>query len=306
MLSVCYSQYLKFMAALDLSVEQVHHGATQQAASSVHELSPEFDFESADAQASRLGNRYRGIGVSVGLLSIIIIFAAVAPPALQLAGSLELVLGLVKIISMTIMLALVLYGARTGLRRRWIIARRKAESLRYQALAYHIQHLKATLDEQAPKASRLLAAQKLKEQIRKHLGRGTEHCQIGYNRTKARQYIAAERMGDRLGWVGFALALGAAVAHLFWHANWMLLLTVFVPALIGAIHGINGFLKLEDLAEGHLAMASRLSQVADELERVATDEVPRLVALAELTYQLLTDRDVQWAETANRLGLKIA
>ena len=53
-------------------------------------------------------------------------------------------------------------------------------------------------------------------------------------------------------------------------------------------------------------MASRLSQVAEELERVSADEPSRLVELAELAYQLLTDRDVHWAEIANRLGLKIA
>lgn len=304
MLSFFYSRYLKLMAALDRPFGQGGHAEGHG-----HAHTPpvsEQAFEAADALASRLGNRYRGIGVSVGLLSILIIFSAVAPPALGLAGRLELVLGILKVLSMAIMLALVVYGARTGLRKRWIMARRQAESLRYQMLAERIQHLRTLLAEQAPEADRQREAGELKALIRTHLGTGTEHCQIGYNRRKAWQYAAVERMGDRLGWIGFVLALGAAVAHLFWHASWMLLLTVFVPALIGAIHGINGFLKLEDLAEDHLSMASRLSQVAEELERVSADEPSRLVELAELAYQLLTDRDVHWAEIANRLGLKIA
>jgi hypothetical protein len=85
-----------------------------------------------------------------------------------------------------------------------------------------------------------------------------------------------------------------------------LLLTVFVPALIGAIHGINGFLKLGDLAEDHLTMSARLSQVAEELERTPAGDAIRLTELSELVYQLLTNRDVQWTDTANRLGLKVA
>lgn len=302
MLSFCYSRYLKVFAALDRPFGEARQPVGEAGA----QPSQALGFEAADALASRLGNRYRGIGVCVGLLSILIILCAVAPPALELAGWLEVALGVVKILGMGVMLVLVLYAARTGLRRRWIAARRQAEALRYQALADGIQRLKSRFAEPASQAELLGEAEDLKAQVRLHMGTGTGHCQIDYNRRKARQYAAVERMGNRLGWVGFVLALGAAVAHLFWHASWMLLLTVFVPALIGAIHGVNGFLKLEDLAEDHHAMAARLTQLAGELERASAADAVRVLELAELAYQLLTDRDVQWAETANRLGLKIA
>lgn len=302
MLSFCYSQYLKVLAALDRLSGTTRHHDGQGRPESPRALT----FEAADTLASRLGNRYRGIGVCVGLLSILIILCAVAPPALQLSGRLELALGIIKILSMGGMLLLVIYATRAGLRRRWIDARRQAELLRYQGLADGIQRLKSLLADAAPEGEVLQQAADLKARIRMHMGTGTSHCQIDYNRRKAHQYAAVERVGNRLGWAGFVLALGAAVAHLFWHASWMLLLTVFVPALIGAVHGINGFLKLEDLAEDHHAMATRLIRLSEELERASAANATRLLELAELAYQLLTDRDVQWAETADRLGLKIA
>jgi|SRR5690554_1500444 len=309
MLSFCYQQYLKAMEAFDqlfFCVERRFKRDFVQSPEVVEQWINGLTFEEADALATRLGNRYRGIGVSVGILGILIILFAIAPTALEITGLLELVLGIAKVLSMAVMVGLVVYGSRSGLRRRWITARRHAESLRYQSLFCQIQCLKDLLAQEERNKSMISEAARLKDQVTNLLGAGTKHCQISYNKRKGHQYEAVERIGDRLGWIGFFLAFSAALSHLFWHASWLLLLTVFVPALIGAIHGINGFLKLGDLAEDHLTMSARLSQVAEELERTPAGDAIRLTELSELVYQLLTNRDVQWTDTANRLGLKVA
>src|SRR3546814_14124882 len=42
-----------------------------------------------------------------------------------------------------------------------------------------------------------------------------ESSQIAYNAYKARQYLLIEEFADTLGWMGFSLALVAALLHLF-------------------------------------------------------------------------------------------
>ena len=256
---------------------------------------PADDFESVDKLATKLGNRYRGMGVLVGIMGVGIIFCAIGPFALQLDSHVEGVLGGLKIVLLVSMLLLVWAGTCSRVKDRWITARREAEMLRYADLHQSIQHL-------------LRQPHDLKEQeaVRSKLLKILDgpKGQVAYNACKAKQYESIEHFSNLAGWLGFIFALTAAIAHIWIHEPWLLMFTGFLPALIGGIHGINGFLGLAALAEENSKMNDRLGQLLDAVKHPDPDE--NFLKLAKLTYDTLTTRDVMWAGDAVKLGLRPA
>lgn len=252
-------------------------------------------FESLDREATAAGNTYRGIGVMVGGLGIAIIFCALAPVIFPVEGSLAHIFDVAKVVLMLAMLLLVIWGIASRRQSKWIVLRSKAEYLRYQELREAIECLKADPSSPANQSA-------LRESLTKILD-GHEG-QIRYNALKARQYGAIEKFTDKFSWFIFATALIAAVAHLFWQTSWLLLFTAFLPALLGGVHGINGFLRLGDLAEDHEKMANRLQALSTRLAHPDVNDSNSLIELAEAAKEQLSSRDVRWSEFAEKHALR--
>ncbi|PIX61060.1 MAG: hypothetical protein COZ47_03960 [Lysobacterales bacterium CG_4_10_14_3_um_filter_64_11] len=265
-------------------------------------------FSDIDSAATRAGEVYRGVGVAVGVSGIAILFCALAPLMFALSHHAAQIIGVIKVALMLLALALLLYGIHSQLRSRWITLRRQAERLRYRRLRHSIEAL-ALLDQAAPEGDgaaadlpRLEARRTLQTELDGVLHGGSS--QIAYNTHKAAQYLHIEEFADSLGWMGFSLALAAAVAHLVWHHPILIFFTAFVPTLVGGIHGINQFLRIRELAEHHGKMADRLRMVADELALPTAVDDERLVVLARQAVQALQDHDAHWEEEVARHALK--
>lgn len=70
-----------------------------------------------DAKATVLGDTYRCISVSLGMLGIAIVFFAVAPVGLNIESEMWLrAVGVVKVVMMGVLFALVWRGSRTRLK----------------------------------------------------------------------------------------------------------------------------------------------------------------------------------------------
>jgi hypothetical protein len=249
-------------------------------------------FSEIDQEATDLGDRYRGIGVTVGLLGVLIIFCAVAPIGFESGHTSTLAFTIGKIIMMLVMAVLVGWTVHSKLRNKWIEARLKAEKLRYKKL----RELNQTLEKSPTDIT-------TKNQVLDEL-KNIFEGQIDYNKSKAGQYHAIEEFSNIIGWVGFAIAFIFACLHLVVHESWLIFPTAFVPALVGAIHGVNAFLRLSDLAEDHESMSKRLEETQSELNGFK-ENPEKVLELSLATYQILTTRDQQWVETAEQLGLKV-
>lgn len=255
-----------------------------------------------DKSAINFGNEYRGVGVLIGFLGIAIVFAAIAPGAFQLENIWVLRgFGMLKVFMMCLMLTLVyIVGQKSGLKEKWIDSRRDNEKDRYKPLHELIQSLESKKTEQ-------LASHVKQELSRNLLG---ETGQIHYNHYKAEQYEAIERAAERISWVGFFIALLSAVwillaeFDLVHHHYWLILGTAFLPALVGGVHGINGFLTVGNLAGDHKTMAVFLREASAALKKVLANDKDEVLNIAKMTYLRLDGRDAEWKEktqSGNRL-----
>jgi hypothetical protein len=139
-MEVLYKNYLVLLAYLGSLIPKMPGIRLCPSEGECDVNAPADDFESVDKLATKLGNRYRGMGVMVGVMGVGIIFCAIGPFALQLNGQVEGVLGGLKIVLMVSMLLLVWAGTCSRVKDRWITARREAEMLRYADLHQSIQH----------------------------------------------------------------------------------------------------------------------------------------------------------------------
>lgn len=284
MLESTYKGYLRLLSSVGWGYKNRLHAAPDSST-----MLPNLSgFEALDEHATRLGNRYRGIGVSVGILGALIVFCALAPLGFALDEAQARLIGACEVGLMLLTIILIAFGRKSAIRQTWIAARRQAEAMRYQGLAAHIEKN----DDQA-------AGQCLAELLEGEAG------QIKYNQSKALQYELLESASRLVTWGAFFVALFGAVLHLFMHAHWLIFLTAFLPALVGVIHAINGFLQIGELADEHHVMANRLEEILVRLHspKGSADE---LLNLARLAYQLLTTRDAKWADSATKLDLKPA
>ena len=298
-----YKKYMNWMPKLDQSlwrrsnpIEMTMEG---------DESHPGRSFEECDQLATQLGKEYRGLGLLVGFLGILIVFSAVTPAGFHIEDIRWLIaLGLFKVGMMLYMFYLVWeIGGKSGLKTRWIAARLDAERLRYFDLDRLTQELRLNMG--------AVTANKLRKELESILdtqGKG----QISYNRDKASNYMAIERASDFLSWAGFAIALTCAIwlvaseVGLVAHRSWLIFGTAAVPALVGGIHGLNGFLNIGGLAEEHEKMANFLEGIYDELKSTSSDEFAALQSIAERALVQLVDRDVQWEESIKKCNISLA
>lgn len=297
-----YRLYLKSMSrATHRSILQAEHERYVPPQSSTA-------FEVADAIANQHGNAYRGAGVLIGLLSILVVFIAVTPAGFHIANeSVLVVLGFLKVGLMTLILGLVyLFGLKSRHHQEWIQQRHHAESLRYAQLKELKESLVASLSSDESELNSKAFFEEIKQIL---AGPGG---QIAYNRRKADQYKSIEHFSGQLSWYGFMFAFFCALwlllseLHLVPHTSLLIFGTAAVPALVGGIHGINGLLKIESLAEEHYKMASVLNGLNEELNHANPIDGVAILNMGERAYSHLVDRDVQWSESVEKINIKPA
>ena len=196
------------------------------------------------------------------------------------------------------MAIVVWWTIHSKLRQKWIELRLKAEKLRYRKLRELNQNLQSLYDKKS-----LSDAKEITDILLVELERFFNE-QIDYNKLKASEYHSIERISDYIGWIGFFIAFTGACLHLEIHEGWLIFPTAFVPALVGSIHGVNAFLRLSDLAEDHDSISLRLEETQSELN-LQRGNSKMVLELSLATYQILTNRDIHWVETAEKLGLKV-
>lgn len=266
-------------ALLSLNRLAVHHQREGHGAVSPLQITP------LDAKATLLGDAYRGSGVLIGSLGAMIVFCAIAPLALLLGDESAMVFGVAEVA----MMALVIYFLLDvrNLKSRWLSVRSQAESERYGPI---LEGIKGTADDLRLATRRLL---------------GGEDCQIQYNDLKHEQYHHMEQSANRLGALGFGASLVAAICHLVIHAPWLILFTAFLPALVGALHGINSFLQLGQLSEDHRKIGNRLREMSTALDRAfATQDIDTARQIASAVHGLLATHHTEWRGVAERITVR--
>jgi hypothetical protein len=300
-----FKTYLRTLAALGRAFGGQHAEAAHAAAdaSQPHDATAAAlaadSFEQVDRAATTAGDHYRALGISVGLLGIAVVFLALAPFGLALDERTAHLVGGLEIALMVTMLLVVVVGRRRRTHRRWIILRARAEELRYRPLAELVERAAAAPDD-APTLDGL-------EQAMLDILDGPQG-QIAYTAAKASQYEAVEHCSDVLLWASVALALVGAVGHLFVHWPGWLFLTAFGPAAMGGLHGINGFLNVGGLIEGHRDMEAALSHSLSELRQLrgSPERGQALPALGAHVLGTLTSHHANWEKSAVKRNLNPA
>lgn len=300
MLAYSYQKYLKLLSAgyATHAERQVHKQNANPRKSSPAKggAIEEKSQREWDNEATKLGNKYRGAGVMVGLLGTAIVFAAVTPSALELSKPISFAFNCAEVFLLLCVLYVVLmHSNKDGkdVRQDWIRARKYAEVLRYTNLKSCIFTPEATGGDGAKLAA-------LKNEMTRILV-SPEDGQIAYNQNKHAQCERIEHITERVTWLGFSLALGGAIAHIFTHPPALSYLTVFVPALVGALHGTNGFLQISRHSMHHHEMAHELNIIRNKLEK-ETDGI-ETVQLANELYGRLTNGDHIWGKSIEQQAL---
>lgn len=298
-----FTLYMRVLAALGGPEHaQASHGLGDADATAQPQPQPQpgaADFAQADERARVLGEQYRGAGIVMVGLGTLIVLCAVAPHALASGHGSAWLWGLAELGLMLAVVALWYWLGQARLRDQWVQARRTAEWLRHEKLHAAIQALsKAALEPSACADMALRLSLELK---------ATLDAQISYNLGRHAHYERIEHGSARVGVAVFVLAMAAAVLHLFLHWPWLLFLTAVGPMLAGAVHGINGFLRLADLSDDHRDTAQRLQQLQRQLGRPeeVLPPIESLLAIARATYRQLADRDAQWHAMANTIQPKL-
>jgi hypothetical protein len=251
-----------------------------------------------DGRATLYGNAYRGAGILIGILGAAIVFCALAPIGFHVSDSLGgTVFGILEVTFMVVVMTL-LYGISSlGLKEKWIDSRLSAERLRYATLRQVVDA--GALDQVSAELDSVLGVDS---------GSHGGNDQIHYNEKKHGAYHAMEHLAGRCTYLGFGFSFIAAIAHILTHhlhLDWLIFFTAFLPAAVGALHGINSFLRLEQLAEQHqmMAVALRASREQYALAKKAGDS-RAILATGAAVYRLLTEGDGVWVKLAQKQDVK--
>jgi hypothetical protein len=271
---------------------------------------PEEELSALDAEATRVGNSYRGIGILVGALGVAIVLIELLSTWPGLFGHWQPGMGKVKFVLMLLMAFLLWYSSKSRLHADWISKRFITERRRYACLDRLIKAYEH--EEGASEATDSIGAVGV-SLIREAL----ENCrqQIAYNANWASRYRGIKRFSDHAGWLVFVLALLAtAFVEFFADYPWLMVFTGILPAILVGIHGINGFLGIGNLADEHAEMARQLGEAHTKLSeiRAATEcelsgmgEIrPALLTLTRNVYTMLVTRDSTWVKFARKMEVR--
>ncbi len=296
-MKVFFSLYMAALSSLGAIVHRRSHATAPQNQGA--RVASSRTFEEADQDAKALGDLYRGAGIGMVGLGALIVLCAVAPLALEVDHGVALWWGVAEISLMVLVLAMAAWLKAVNIRRRWIDARHLAESLRYGALESRMVALSKAVEGQADTATLVTA---LHQDLTEILD-----SQITYNEARHAHYERIEHGATVVGIAVFASALVAALAHLVVHWPWLLFFTVAGPTLAGAVHGINGFLRIADMSDDHREMAHALRGLQTRLNECAALPVhaAQLLQTSSDVHRALLARDAQWRGKADTLQPKL-
>jgi hypothetical protein len=250
-------------------------------------------FHKVDAEALRYGDNFRGMGVLIGLVGIIVVFLAISPTAFAIENEDKLIfIGVSKVVLMGVLLTLVYVSRESNWKSLWMSKRDEAEELRYRKLKLHIDRLKGK-QEKHPEDLALLRSDLLR--LVSHPVSG----QVAYNKKCAAKYEAIEHLATFLAWGAFFISFLAAIYlmladfHLAPECHLMILFTAGIPAAVGGIHGINGFLQIGALIDEHRKTEQKLVHEIAVIER--SDDPESLLRAAVNVHAILSKRD-EWKD----------
>ena len=259
-------------------------------------------FDAFNARAIHAGNRYRSAFWAIYLLSAGAVVCAVLPIALAWQNDPEMhemmghVWGIAEVAAMAVVGILVWSGRRHDWQGQWLAARTRAEMTWYLPLLAPLvpfaeageadnwyarvfdgddpfaagDEVDALCRELAPHAGELLAAAWRDPAFVAGYARWAAHVIDGQRRYHARlgaRNRALLHRTHRINTVLFGLTAAGALAHLFMHATWLLLLTIFCPALAASLHGAMAQSEAYRLATTSERLAVELGGALQRIEQ---------------------------------------
>jgi hypothetical protein len=260
-------------------------------------------FQGFNERAIRAGNRYRSAFWAIYLLSAAAVVCAVLPLALAWESAPHLqdmmghVWGVAEVAVMAVVGVLVWSGRRNDWQGRWLAARTQAEMTWYLPLLAPLvafgragepdnwyarvfdgddpfaagDEVDALCKRLAPRAAELLAAAWDNPAFVLAYARWAAQVIEGqrryHARLAARQRALLHRTHRINTWL-FSLTAAGALAHLFTHATWLLLLTIFCPALGASLHGAMAQSEAYRLAVTSEHLAVDLGSALQRIEQV--------------------------------------
>jgi hypothetical protein len=260
-------------------------------------------FQGFNETAIRAGNRYRSAFWAIYLLSAAAVVCAVLPLALawesdpRMQEMMGHVWGVAEVAVMAVVGVLVWSGRRKDWQGRWLAARTQAEMTWYLPLLAPLVafdragepdnwyarvfdgddpfaaggEVDALCKRVAPRAGALLAACWQDPAFVLAYGRWAAQVIEGqrryHARLGARQRALLHRTHRINTWL-FGLTAAGALAHLFLHATWLLLLTIFCPALGASLHGAMAQSEAYRLAVTSERLAVDLGNALRRIEQV--------------------------------------
>ena len=257
MLGLIYTQYLKIVAKFGVGRRKntVHPPSLVLAQDEADNA--KFTYAESDAKALLYGNRYRGLGLAIGLLAICVMFCAIAPYGFALSHKDAWLFSIVELGLLIVISVLILNGRLSRLRQEWIKFRRIAEAKRYEFLNEQIELARASNDV----ANMAQVAESVRHIV---------DDQRAYNQSKAKLFHNVHHAGNLFSWAALVLCIVGAGAHVTgYEAHWLIFLTIFAPAVAGIVHGIHSFLRIEELAEAHELTAEHLQEILRKLDQIS-------------------------------------
>jgi hypothetical protein len=253
-----------------------------------HEHDHSADPETLAREAQSLSNEYRGLGVVLGVLGPAAVLLAITPAACELSSEhAKEACTIAECLVLFCMGMIVVHRNTHKIRQRWVLARVHAEHLRLQPLRSLCKHCDPDAGDDAVYGA-------LRAELQKLL-----HEQIEYNARVAGKCEKIENVTTNITLLGFVVTICAAVAHFFVaHGELLLYVTAGLPAILGSIHSINGFLQFKHLLQESRFLHRKLQSVQAAIPPAAAGAgaLPQLRLLAVETEALLAERNEFWAE----------
>jgi hypothetical protein len=266
-------------------------------------------FQGFNARAIRAGNHYRSAFWAIYLLSATAVVCAVLPLALawerdpELQAMMGHVWGVAEVAVMAVVGLLFWSGRRNDWQGQWLAARTQAEMTWYLPLLAPLvafgqtgepdnwyarvfdgddpfaagDEVDALCRRLAPQAGQLLDAAWEDPQFVTGYARWAAHVIEGQRRYHARlaaRHRALLHRTHRINNWLFGLTAAGALAHLFLHATWLLLLTIFCPALGASLHGAVAQSEAYRLATTSERLAVDLGSALQRIEQVCSRRNP--------------------------------
>lgn len=229
--------------------------------------------------------------------------------------------------AMLFILALVIVAKRRDWQGQWLQHRFLAEQLRYAQLAYPLLTFLPAFTRSLPATPESWILQRSLVEVGvpanadgspvlagAHLAERRESVlraidgQLQYHTDKHHALEHMERRLETFSTGAFALTAIAVAGHLFIHASWLLLLTITLPAVAAAAHGILSSLEVKRVAWLSRTTSTRLQGLGAALGSVDLDDPAAWLWIRFLTEQAartMSDDAEQWRELVDRHGLEL-